>query len=117
MDPETRKALDDLRRSLHKLESQHVALADQQDGMAAQMREMAQKQRAMAETQREMAEDTSAMTRNFDNFLARFEEVVEMTVQHDTDQLRRVAAVEAENQKLLERIEAIERRLDQSPAA
>lgn len=107
-----------MRQGLRRLEGlqgtmarQMDQMAEQQLQMAEQMRQMAEQQRQMAQQQRQMAEAMLDLNRRFDTFLVRFEEVVEMLIQQDTEQLQRISSLEQESALLRERIEAIERRL------
>ncbi|MBI3929292.1 MAG: hypothetical protein HY319_27345 [Armatimonadetes bacterium] len=57
-------------------------------------RQVLDKTAALEETQRETGAATSDLKRHFETFLVRFDETLGMLVQHDTDQLQRVAALE-----------------------
>jgi len=94
---------DDLRRSVEELKRELA-------GVKTDLH-------AVNTLQKQTAEATERLTSRFDLFLDRFQEASEMWVQHDTDQLQRVTAVENENAALKEewrdltrRVEALEKK-------
>jgi len=107
MSDDLRKAFEEMRQDLGAVKERLGAVEDRL---------------GVAETAiREAREAIQAGTRTFSTFLVRFDEVSEMLVQHDTEQLQRVASVERENAALKEhwqerwaeisaRVEALEKK-------
>ncbi|MHB2021144.1 MAG: hypothetical protein ACYCW6_29770 [Candidatus Xenobia bacterium] len=68
--------------------------------------DMAQLKSTLAETR----EALGNVERTFDNFTSRFNEVAEMLITHDTEPLKRQAAMEALVYELRDRVEKLEKR-------
>lgn len=99
--------MDELNQGFDDLKAE---LRATREAMSGVLEGLAQTQKGLAQTQ----ESVETQTRRFDNFIARFDEVVEMLITTDTDQLQRVTAVEQRLDKELarvwQRIEALEKK-------
>ncbi|MBI3925839.1 MAG: hypothetical protein HY319_09890 [Armatimonadetes bacterium] len=96
---------DDVRAAVQELRQELKAA---QEGLKATQEGLKATQEGLKATQ----EGLASADRRFSNFVGRFDEVAEMLIEHDTGQLRRVAAVERENAELRQKVEEAFRRID-----
>lgn len=101
---------DDLRRMVKEMRED---LREVRQRLGASERRLERVETAltgMSTTVGEVRGDFADAGRRFDNFLSRFDEAMEMVVQHDTDQLQRNARLEDDLADVKRRVEALERR-------
>ncbi len=84
--------------------------------MREDLRAVQAENKTMVAEQKKIQAAMERADRRFDTFLARFDEVTEMLVDHDTDQLQRVTAVESAQAALKEQVQSklaeLEQRVD-----